>query len=240
MEVETSRYLPLPAGTKYVPFGRLPRMIANALHGTDDLDEERQMESGFNIATAAARLDAELVDAARAGRLKVIDPLTFGRHNFAKGLSLSDALVKVTDLHEYLSERDIQVRLLVSVGTALTAEISSDAATPTGAVTPAEPPPASEPVPGVVVAAPRTKVSQAAAKEALPDDPMQRRRTCLDWFRAEDGKRPKEAGKRGKRGALQRVVEKSGIDKDTLGAMLDKAVDEKRNADVFAQLTAKR
>lgn len=118
----------------------------------------------------------------------------------------------------------------------------SESATPmpTGAVTTAEPPPASEPVPDVVVAAPRTKVSQAAAKEALPDDPMQRRRTCLDWFRAEDGKRPKEAGKRGKRGALQRVVEKSGIDKDTLGAMLDKAVDEKRNADAFAQLTAKR
>ena len=76
--------------------------------------------------------------------------------------------------------------------------------------------------------------------DALPDNQMQRRRTCLDWFRAEGGKRPSENGKPGKRGALQRVVEKSGIDKDTLGDLLDKAIDEKRNADAFAQLTAKR
>ena len=93
-------------------------------------------------------------------------------------------------------------------------------------------PTAAEPVPVTDEAPP--------VSGALPDNQMQRRRTCLDWFRAEGGKRPSENGKPGKRGALQRVVEKSGIDKDTLGAMLDKAIDEKRSADAFAQLTAKR
>ena len=74
----------------------------------------------------------------------------------------------------------------------------------------------------------------------LPDDPMKKRAALLEWFRAEDGKRQGESGKKGKRGALQRVVEKSGIDKDSLGEMLDKAIEEKRGADLFAQLTANR
>ena len=74
----------------------------------------------------------------------------------------------------------------------------------------------------------------------LPDDPLQKRSKLLEWFRAAGGKRPKEGGRGGTRGALTRVVEKSGIDKDTLGSMLDKAIDEKRASDGFAQLTAIR
>lgn len=77
-------------------------------------------------------------------------------------------------------------------------------------------------------------------KAELPDDPMQKRGRLLEWFREEGGKRPTEGGKRGKRGALTQVVRRAGIDKDTLGAMLDKAIDEKRRADAYAQLTAKR
>lgn len=111
MEDESSLYLTLPAGTKRVPFGKLPRMIAEALHRSDSPDEELQIETGFKLATAQRRLETELVDDARAGRLKVLDPLTFGPHNFAKGSSLPEALVKVSDLQEYLSGRGTQVRL---------------------------------------------------------------------------------------------------------------------------------
>ena len=89
-------------------------------------------------------------------------------------------------------------------------------------------------------------LTQVAALEkdkpaGLLDDPMQRRASLLALFREEGGKRKKvEKGNAGKRGALARVVEQSGIDKDTLGAMLDKAIEEKRHADAYAQLTANR
>ncbi len=76
--------------------------------------------------------------------------------------------------------------------------------------------------------------------DGLPDDPAQKRRKLLEWFRDAGGKRPQEGARGGKRGALTRVVEKSGIDKDTLGSMLDKAIDEKRRSDSLKQLTAKR
>ena len=70
-------------------------------------------------------------------------------------------------------------------------------------------------------------------------DPIKRRRDVLEMFRAAGGKRPKEGRSKGTRGALQRVVEQTGIDKDTLAKMLDKAIEEKRGTDRFAQLTAK-
>lgn len=84
----------------------------------------------------------------------------------------------------------------------------------------------------------KTLWSAADGKGALRVEPLQRRQTLLAMFRAEEGRRPSEGGKKGKRGALQRVVERTGIDKDTLGALLDKAIVEKRSADAFAQLAA--
>lgn len=71
---------------------------------------------------------------------------------------------------------------------------------------------------------------------ALPEEPIAKRARLLEMFRERGGKRPSEGGKKGIWGALTRVVEGTGIDKDTLGAMLDKAIVEKRQADAFAQL----
>jgi hypothetical protein len=65
----------------------------------------------------------------------------------------------------------------------------------------------------------------------------ERRKALLAEFRALEGKRPTEAGKKGKHGALAALVRKSGVDKDTLAAQLDKAIEEKKGADAWAQLT---
>lgn len=84
---------------------------------------------------------------------------------------------------------------------------------------------------------------QECAPTKLPDDKLQKRASVLELFREAGGKRPHEGGKKGTRGALARVSEKTGIDKDTLGPMLDKAIEEKRQADAWNQqlmLTAKR
>lgn len=63
----------------------------------------------------------------------------------------------------------------------------------------------------------------------------ERRSELLNDFRALEGKRPSELGK-GKRGALMRLAEKSGVDKDSLADQLDKAIEEKRAADMWTQL----
>lgn len=86
-------------------------------------------------------------------------------------------------------------------------------------------------------------VTQAApavrVPAGLPENPTQRRAALLAMFREAGGKRQGENGKKGTRGALTRVVEKTGIDKDTLGAMLDKGIEEKRRGAFFAELAAK-
>jgi hypothetical protein len=84
------------------------------------------------------------------------------------------------------------------------------------------------------------RVSGKAKRLELPAEPVQKRARLLELFRELGGKRANEGGKAGTRGALTRLVEATGIDKDTLGAMLDKAIHEKRAIDSFAQLTAKR
>ena len=65
---------------------------------------------------------------------------------------------------------------------------------------------------------------------------LERRKALLAQFRAFDGKRPAENGKKGKRGALAALVRTSGVDKDTLGLQLDKAIKEKADAARWAQL----
>ena len=94
---------------------------------------------------------------------------------------------------------------------------------------------AAEPVPPV---SPATTL--LAAGGAKTEWTPHRRAELLKEFRALEGRRPQEAGKKGKRGALMKLVGKSAVDKDTLGDQLDKAVGEKKMADMWEQLnTAK-
>lgn len=68
----------------------------------------------------------------------------------------------------------------------------------------------------------------------------QRRAELLGEFRAMDGKRPSESGKRGARGALTKLARKADIHRDTAADQLDNAIKEKKAADMWAQLnTAK-
>ena len=93
-----------------------------------------------------------------------------------------------------------------------------------------------------------TELAPAAGAAARADEPAgivsgwtpERRKTLLTKFRDLDGKRPAENGKKGKHGALAELVRKSGVDKDTLGLQLDRAIKEKADAGRWAQLnTAK-
>ena len=58
--------------------------------------------------------------------------------------------------------------------------------------------------------------------------PKERRQKLLQLFRSYGGKRPKEQGKKGTRGALARLERETGIDDKNLGEMLDKAIDDER------------
>jgi len=68
----------------------------------------------------------------------------------------------------------------------------------------------------------------------------ERRAKLLKEFRVIGGKRPGEAGKTGKWGALAELVRKTGIDKDTAANQLDKAIEEKKAADMWKQLNDRR
>jgi hypothetical protein len=77
------------------------------------------------------------------------------------------------------------------------------------------------------------------AKRFHPD-PVQHRMDLLKDFRALGGKRPKEGGNKGMHGALANLVRSTRIDKKTLGAKLDKAIEEERRRAAFPTIrTAK-
>lgn len=64
----------------------------------------------------------------------------------------------------------------------------------------------------------------------------ERRKELLKEFRLLGGTRPDECGKKGKRGALAELGRNAGVDKDTLADQLDKALEEKHKAEIWAQL----
>lgn len=75
--------------------------------------------------------------------------------------------------------------------------------------------------------APTASADQKEAR-ALPDEPREKRRELLRRFRDKEGRRDIEGKGKGKWGALASLVRETGIDKDTLGDMLDKAIEEER------------
>lgn len=87
----------------------------------------------------------------------------------------------------------------------------------------------------------QTEQQEAAVGERLilPEDPKEKRATLLEQFRSYRGKRPHEAGKKGERGALAKLERVTGIDDKNLGQMLDKAIEEKRAAELWGQLINK-
>ena len=213
---EITHWLELPAGMGFVPFSELAHLIAKARFPVAPEDEEYDFAYGF----ARVNLDEELRKAVTAGLLKVRDPLTHGPHTFTHGFALQSAVGKVSDLRAFLADRGMGVRV---------ASAPHGASAPTAALVAehgAAPPPP-------------TTLNPAAGNATTAWTPL-RRADLLKEFRALEGKRPSEPGKKGKRGALMELVRETAVDKDTLGAQLDKAIEEKKAADMWAQLnTAK-
>ena len=81
---------------------------------------------------------------------------------------------------------------------------------------------------------------EPAGDKSLTRDAMAKRAALLARFREFGGKRPCEGGKKGKHGALAALERETKIDDKNLGQMLDKAIEDKRGADAFAQLAQKR
>ena len=212
-----THWLELPAGTAFVEFSELSHRLALTLHPAAPDDRRYDLRYGV----AEMNLKQELHKAVDAGRLRVLDPLTHGPHSFPVGAALQSAVVKLSELRAFLVDRGIGVRVLP--------------AEPAPAVMPAP-----EPTAKAEAALPPVATSTKETLVGLAGNPMQRRSMLLELFREAGGKRPKEGAKGATRGALASVVKQSGIHKDTLGPMLDKAIEEKRSADAFAQLTAKR
>jgi hypothetical protein len=84
----------------------------------------------------------------------------------------------------------------------------------------------------------QTEQQEAAVDKrlVLPEDPKEKRAMLLEQFRSYGGKRRHEPGKKGARGALARLERATGIDDKNLGQMLDKAIEEKRAAELWGQL----
>lgn len=68
----------------------------------------------------------------------------------------------------------------------------------------------------------------------------ERRSKLLELFREFGGKRPAESGRKGTWGALAKLSRETGIDKDTARVQLDKAIVEKRGAELWARLNTAR
>jgi len=86
----------------------------------------------------------------------------------------------------------------------------------------------------------QTASAPPTAPAGRPKWTPERRVDLLREFRAMGGKRPTEAGKSGQWGALAKLARKSSIHKDTAADQLDKAIAEKKAADMWEQLnTAK-
>jgi hypothetical protein len=89
---------------------------------------------------------------------------------------------------------------------------------------------------------PVAAVSRAvpAKQEFAPaPDAVAKRASMLARFRELGGKRPSEGSKKGTRGALAALARELGKDDKNLAQWLDKAIGEKRNADMWKQLNAK-
>jgi hypothetical protein len=108
-DAQPTHWLRLPAGTRHVVFRTLPRRLAKTLWPDHAGDEEAQFDTGFTQAGSSSTFRQELTDAVRAGRLRVLNPLTLGTHTFPVGSDIDDALVTVSDLCLYLAERGIGV-----------------------------------------------------------------------------------------------------------------------------------
>lgn len=66
---------------------------------------------------------------------------------------------------------------------------------------------------------------------------IEKRAELLLWFRELGGARPKEVGKKGKRGALAELERQTEIDDKNLAQMLDKAIDDERSAAAWKALS---
>lgn len=102
---------------------------------------------------------------------------------------------------------------------------------------------ADDALPDVARAQPEAQTEQQDAKAvgrtALPSDVKEKRKALLAMFRALGGKRPKEGGSRGKRGALAQLKRDTGIHSKNLGELLDRAIEEEMAVGRWKQLTVK-
>ena len=135
---------------------------------------------------------------------------------------------------------------LAAAGFELPEELRALGFVPTVQEAQAAAPSAAEPSPTAALvgeqgaAPPQPTTPDLAAGNAITAWTPHRRADLLKEFRALEGKRPSEAGKKGKRGALMELVRKTAIDKDTLGDQLDKAIADKSAADMWAQLNTSK
>lgn len=95
----------LPAGTLYVRFDELPRLLAEALHPESAEDDD-------NIALGAAWLDYEsgsLRRAVESGELVVKNSLTRLPLSFIRGQALNRGVVMIADLQAFASGLGLSV-----------------------------------------------------------------------------------------------------------------------------------
>jgi len=89
---------------------------------------------------------------------------------------------------------------------------------------------------GLVPSVPLSSPVIPTAREEKRLKATERRATLLVSFRKLDGKRSTEGGKKGKHGALAALSRQTGIDDKNLGQMLDRAIKDERDADMWASL----
>ena len=88
-----------PAGTDYLQFDQLPRLVADAIWPDRGPDDERSHYAGARV-----NLEDELNRAVDAGRLRVLDSLTFGPHTLPYGDARKQAMVSFDGLADWWRE----------------------------------------------------------------------------------------------------------------------------------------
>jgi hypothetical protein len=94
--------LNLPAGTVHLRFGDLPELIAEAFWPVSSESDELRQVTYFG---ACQHLERELSNAAKAGTLPVLNPLTFGPHTLLMGAALKRGFFSVDALRSYMAGR---------------------------------------------------------------------------------------------------------------------------------------
>ena len=122
-EDEITHWLELPAGMGFVPFSELARLIARAQHPIAEADE---YDADYHC--ARMNLEEELPKAVAAKRLTVRNASGHGVHTFPHGFTLQSAVVKVSDLREFLADRGMGVHVVGSGGDPTRSNVDNAAA----------------------------------------------------------------------------------------------------------------